>query len=241
MAVVGSVEIPGAMRGLNRIALMDAVEVGDVEIKGEGEKERYYLKFMGKYWNKVSSTLTAIGSVGYYEGGPYRAVEYLLARRIDEEDARRLEEERRKRFNRAFAMVARSRLKVRGGVQWFHLRGLFKGLGTKTLGTFTSMLSFRAMVAQDKYLVGFMDFEPELPGLGRVKGSWVKVSVRTPKKVAEKIRRGELPPASELIMRASEEVGGTGDGHSFAASALIPEGREEEFIEVFAALISANR
>ena len=238
MAVVGSAEIPGPMRGLNRMPLEDAVASGDVEVRESGGKERYYVKFLRKPWNKLSSTLTAIGSVGYYRGGPYKAVEYLLSRRIEEGAAEKLEEERKRRFKQAFAVVARKRLKTEGRVQWFHLGRLFKGLGTKTLGTFTSILSYRGMVAADKYLVGFMEFEPELPGLGRVEGDWVKVSVRTPKKLAEEVKTGRLPPASELTVKASEEVGGTGDGHSFAASALIPAGSEERFIEIFDGLIS---
>lgn len=237
MAVVGSAEIPGPLRGLNRIPLEDAVSAGDVEVRESGGKERYYIKFLKKPWNRISSTLTAIGSVGYYRGGPYKAVEYLSSRSIDEEEAKRLEEERKRRFRQAFAVVARRRLKTHGRVQWFHIGRLFKGLGTKTLGTFTSMLSYRGVVQPDKYLVGFMEFEPELPGLGRVEGEWVKVSVRTPKNVAEDVRAGRLPPASELTVKASEEVGGTGDGHSFAASALIPAGKEEEFIEIFNGLI----
>lgn len=237
MAVVGSAEIPGPLQGLNRIPLEDAVKSGDVEIRGGGEKERYYIKFLGKPWNKLSSTLTAIGSVGYYRGGPYKALEYLLSRRVDEAEALRLEEERRRRFRQAFAVVARRKLRVHGRVQWFHLGSLFRGLGTKTLGTFTSMLSYRGVVDAERYLVGFMEFEPELPGLGRVEGEWVKVSVRTPKKVAGLVEAGKLPPASELTVKASESVGGTGDGHSFAASALIPAGKEEEFIEVFDGLI----
>ena len=240
MAVVGSAEIPGRLRRLNRIPLEDALEVGDVEIRGEGEKEKYYITFLKKSWKKLSSTLTAIGSVGYYRGGAYKAVEYLLSRKIDEQEAERLEDERRQRFKRAFGFIAKNKLRIRRNVQWFHLGSLFKGLGTKTLGTFTSVLSYKGMVSPDKYLVGFMEFEPELPGIGKIKGEWVKLSVRTPKKVGEEIHRGSLPPASELTVKASEEVGGTGDGHSFAASALIPAGREEEFIEIFDGLIDRS-
>ena len=233
MAVVGSAEIPGELRGLNRKALDDAVAVGDVEVKPGRRGERYLITFLRKPWNKVSSTLTAIGSIGYYDMGPYKAVQYLMERSIGEEAATRYEEERKKRFRQAFAYISRKRLNYGRATQWFHLGSLFKGLGTKTLGTFTSMLSYRGVAKPDKYLIGFMEFEPLIPGLGRIEGSWVKVSVRTPKKVAEKIGRGELPPASKLTVEASEEVGGTGDGHSFAASAIIPAGAEQRFITLF--------
>ncbi len=233
MAVVGSAEIPGDLRGLNRKPLEDAVSVGDVEVRQGRKGERYIVRFMDRPWNKVSSTLTAIGSIGYYDMGPYKAVQFLLERKIDESVAAGYEEERKRRFRQAFAYLSRRKLSQGRVVQWFHLGRLFKGLGTKTLGTFTSMLSYRGAVSPEKYLIGFMEFEPSIPGLGRLEGSWVKVSVRTPKRLAEKVKEGLMPPASKLTVEASEKVGGTGDGHSFAASAIIPSGSEERFIELF--------
>jgi RecJ-like exonuclease len=232
MAVVGSAEIPGPLVGLNRIPLEDSMSVGDVEIK-IGREESYNVKVFNKPWSKLSSILTAIGSIGYYRNGPYKVINYLLSRRIEFEEAEKLEEERKNRFNQLFSVLSRTKLKVEGVTQWFHIHDLLKGLGTKTIGTFCSMLSYRSIVAQDKYLIGFMNFEPALPNLGRVEGEWVKVSVRTPKLLSEEVKSGRMPPASELTMKSAEAVGGSGDGHSFAASALIPLGREKQFINFF--------
>ncbi len=232
MAVVGSAEIPGPLTGLNRIPLEDSVSRGDVEIR-KGREEAYNIRIFNKPWNKLSSILTAIGSIGYYRNGPYKVVEYLLSRNIDFEEAEKLEEERKMKFNRLFSILAKSKLKVEGVTQWFHIHDFLKGFGTKTIGTFCSMLSYRNIVAQDKYLVGFMNFEPTLPNLGRIEGDWVKVSIRTPKALSEEIKSGKMLPASELTMKSAEAVGGSGDGHSFAASALIPFGKEKEFIKIF--------
>ena len=237
MAVVGSAEIPGDLRSLNRIPLEDAVKVGDVEVKKAKSRERYLIKFLKKPWNKLSSILTAMGSVGYYRDGPYLAVEFLKKRMIEENRVKEFEELRKKKFNQAFAILAKKGLRVDGMVQWFHLGDLFKGLGSKTVGTFTSMLSYRKTCSPDKYLIGFMKFEKNLPRIGEIDGEWVKASIRTPKHVADEIRAGKLPPASNLTVKSAEKVGGSGDGHSFAASALIPAGREEEFIEEFNRLI----
>lgn len=235
MAVVGSAEIPGPLIGLNRIPLEDSVSRGDVEIiKGRGEA--YSVKIFNKSWSKLSSTLTAIGSIGYYRNGPYEVVGHLLSRSINFEEAERLEEERKMKFSRLLSILAKSKLEVEGVAQWFHVYDFLKGFGTKTIGTFCSMLSYRSFVAQDKYLIGFMNFEPALPSLGRVEGDWVKVSVRAPKALSEEIKDGKMLPASMLTMKSAEAVGGSGDGHSFAASALIPLGREGEFIEVFNSL-----
>ena len=237
MAVVGSAEIPGDLRSLNRIPLEDAVKVGDVEVKRARNRERYLIKFLKKPWNKLSSILTAMGSVGYYRDGPYLAVEFLKKRMIEEDRVKEFEELRKKKFNQAFAILAKKGLRVDGMVQWFHLGDLFKGLGSKTVGTFTSMLSYRKTCSPDKYLIGFMKFEKNLPRIGEIDGEWVKASIRTPKHVADEIRAGKLPPASNLTVKSAEKVGGSGDGHSFAASALIPAGREGEFIEEFNRLI----
>lgn len=241
MAVIGSAEIPGAFKGLNRIALEDAVKVGDVEVTGSGGSEKYIIKFLKKPWNKLSSTLTAIGSIGYYEGAPLLAVENLKQRRIPEDLAKKFEELRKKKFAQAFAIVSRKGLNSGNLVQWYHLGDLFKGIGSKAIGTFTSMLSYRRLVNPQKYLIGFMNFEPEIPNLGRIEGAWVKVSVRVPKQLSDQIRRGTMPPASTLTVKAAEAVGGSGDGHSFAASALIPAGKERNFIQEFEVLAEEFR
>lgn len=240
IAVLGSAEIPGPLKGLNRIPLQDSLEVGDVEIK-KGREESYNIKIFNKPWNKLSSILTSIGSIGYYREGPYKVVRDLLSRRIDFEEAEKLEEERRARFNQLFSIFSRSKLRVEGVTQWFHIHDLLKGFGTKTIGTFCSMLSYRNIVDQDKYLIGFMNFEPIIPNLGIVERNLVKVSVRAPKLLSEKIKSGEMPPASELTMKSAESVEGSGDGHSFAASALIPSGKEKQFINLFNNLATAKQ
>lgn len=237
MAVVGSAEIPGKLRELNRIALEDAVAAGDVEIVSENGEEAYRVKFLGKLWRELSSTLSAIGSVGYYMRGPQDAVEHLKRRMIPENLAERFEDLRRRRFAQAFAIIAKTGLRKSAWTQWYHLRDLFKGLGSKTIGTLSSMLSYRKGVDPDRYIIGFMNFEPEIPGLGRIRGSWVKFSVRAPRRLSTMIENGSMPSISELAVKASEKVGGSADGHKFAASGLIPSGTEENFIQEFDDLV----
>ncbi|MCL7386310.1 MAG: hypothetical protein LZ166_02110 [Thaumarchaeota archaeon] len=237
MAVVGSAEIPGKLRELNRIALEDAVAAGDVEIVSENGEEAYRVKFLGKLWRELSSTLSAIGSVGYYMRGPQDAVEHLKRRMIPENLAERFEDLRRRRFAQAFAIIAKTGLRKSAWTQWYHLRDLFKGLGSKTIGTLSSMLSYRKGVDPDRYIIGFMNFEPEIPGLGRIRGSWVKFSVRAPRRLSSMIENGSMPSISELAVKASEKVGGSADGHKFAASGLIPSGTEENFIQEFDDLV----
>ena len=239
MAVVGSAEIPGLIRGLNKTALEDAIKEGDVEIIRRGNSEKYLIKFLKKPWNRVSSTLTAIGSTGYYENGPYEAVKHLKVKKLPEELAKRLEELRKKKISQALAIISKKGLNANGFVQWFHLGDLFRGLGSKTVGTLTSMLSYRRIVDPKKYLIGFMNFESQIPRLGELEGKWAKASVRAPKLLSDLIRKKVMPPISDLTVKAAEEVGGTGDGHAFAASALIPAGKESDFIKKFNESISS--
>jgi len=241
LAVVGSAEIPGPLRSLNRIPLMDAVELGDVEVVGGSEGERYIVTFLGRPWNTLSSALTAIGSTGYYDGGPYEAVKALKSRSFPDDLAERFEELRRRKISEAIALISRRGLSSGDFIQWFHLGDLFRGLGSKTAGTLASMLSFRRVVDQRKYLIIFMNFDPEIPGLGRLEGRWVKVSIRSPKQLSALIDKGEMPPVSELTVRAAERAGGSGDGHKYAASALIEAGREGEFLEEFNNLLRGFR
>lgn len=231
-AIVGSSELGVALRSLNRIPLEDAMKVGDVEIKEHGGKERYIIKPFSESWDRVSTMLTVLASVGYYSGGPMIAVRACIERSIPEDLVNKLEERRKDLFSEMMTELRRAGLRYTQMVQWFHVKNKFFGMGTKVLGTFTSILSYRGFINPDKYLVGFMNFQNDIPGLGEIEGNWVKVSARAPKNLVSMIEKGSMPPLSDLIVRSAIDVGGYGDGHAIAASALIPAGAEEDFIEI---------
>jgi hypothetical protein len=157
---------------------------------------------------------------------------------IPESLAEKFENLRRRKFAQAFAVIARTDMRRSRWAQWYHLGDLFKGLGSKTIGTLTSILSYRKSVDPGRYIIGFMNFEPEIPGLGRIRGSWVKFSIRAPRELSSMIENGSMPPISELAVRASEKIGGSADGHKFAASGLISAGAEEDLIHEFDELVS---
>lgn len=230
-AVVGSAEIPGELRGLNRVALDDAVSVGDVEVVKRGGQERYLVKGLNVYWDNASRILTLVGSVGYYKGGPETAVKSIIERSLPRGLAKKLEEERRKAFNALFSKLKRLGVSRGENIQWVSDYGLFRGMGSKTIGTFLSLLRFKSYVDPEKYLVGIMRFNNEIPGLGRIEGEWLKVSIRLPPRLTELVRSGKKPPASRILVEASQRVGGVADGHAFAASGLIPKKSEEEFLK----------
>ncbi|MEM2909875.1 MAG: DHH family phosphoesterase [Nitrososphaerota archaeon] len=230
-AVVGSAELGGSLTSLNRIPLEHAVKLGDVEVRESAGRERYYVIPFREVWDKLSAKLTILGSVGYYADGPKKAVDSCIRKELNEGEIERLEEYRKQVFSKVMAELRRHGIAHSEKIQWFSVGDSFAGMGTKVLGTFTSILAYRGFVDQRKYLVGFMNFPRTIPGLGEIEGNWTKLSARAPKLLAELISKEAASSVSRLIVEATSYVGGYGDGHSTAASGLIPSGTEEDFLK----------
>src|SRR5207245_3599264 len=61
-------EVPGELRGLNKIAVRDALEQGLVKVS----RDDYKIEVEGMRYSRsrLSSALNVLGSVGYYRDGP---------------------------------------------------------------------------------------------------------------------------------------------------------------------------
>jgi len=244
LAVIGSAEIPGNLRGLNKIALRDAIESGDVEMAKKGEKEVYKITKFDKpeLWTSLAKKLTILGAVGYYQRGPEIAIKAALEG-FDKETERlvkELEEKRRNVTRKLIVRLRREGLHELKHLQYFHARDAFAGMGVKVIGTFCSYLKFQRWINPRKYLLGFMNMSPEIPGFGKLKGKLVKVSARVPKQLEAEIREKRKPPLSELLPKAAKLVGGFGDGHEFAASGVVPKRKERELCEIFNELVDKS-
>ncbi len=245
MAVVGSAEIPGSVGWLNWMALQDAIEAGDVSRKIKGEKEKITVNVFEKprEYRSLSSRLTILGSVGYYDDGPQEAVSSCIFRRMEDvwERIKELEAKRRSVYGRLRSSLFRDGLYAIDNVQWFDADGLFRGMGTKVIGNFTSHLRFQTRVIhREKYILGFMDMQNMVPGLGSIEGDWRKVSSRVPLRVEGQIKIGRKQPVSAVIEAAAYHCGGYGDGHEVAGSAVIPRDNIEEFLKTFDRLAGAE-
>jgi hypothetical protein len=242
LAVIGSVEIPGEPKGLNLLALDEAVKAGIAVYDEKSGKAK--VLWDGKLTNPeaLSTKLTIMASVGYYQDGPQKALDSCIrCSWAGVEEFLNLLEERRKR---AYSSVA-SRLRYTGlnklkRIQWFHVEDQFHDMGVKVIGTFCSYLMYQKMVDDDKVLVGMMNMRNDVPGLGALEGSYVKVSARAPKKVLTLIEAGSLEPLSKALAEAAKRLGGFGDGHAAAASGIVPKGREREFVELMDRLLSKD-
>ncbi|MBO3799610.1 MAG: DHH family phosphoesterase [Candidatus Brockarchaeota archaeon] len=236
LALIGSVEVPGLPLGLNKLALDDALEKGVLEESGKDFKVTVEGFMLSR--TRASQILTILASVGYYRGGVEKALEACTSGFTSEmlKFSEALEEERKKANKALLALIAREGLGERNNIQWFDSRDFFKNMGSKVLGSFTSYLSYQRLVDSSKYLLGFMKMPRDIPGYGSLEKDYVKVSARAPSELKSMIENGSRPPLSRVLPEACSKHGGFGDGHSVAASGVIPVGMEEAFIETFDAL-----
>lgn len=216
IAVIGAEEIPG--------------EPGKLILETMNDAERSSRKIDYKRMFKI---LQILGPVGYYQNGPIEGIKACLEglSKKYEEKAKLLEEARRKANRQMLAILYKKGLNKTKHIQWFDSYNIFKGMGTKVIGTFCSFLSFQSkLVDPNRYILGIMPMPNEIPGLMKLRGNWIKISLRTPENLRRKIDVGRYPGLGDLIVGISEELGGTGDGHKYAASAAIPIDKKSAFI-----------
>jgi len=225
LALVGSCEIPGDYTGLNKALLEEATQKGTVKVEGK----KIQIAKLGVRVDDLFAKLQILGAVGYYDGGPEMGVQASLEG-ITEKVRRKIEEweEKRKKVNKQLlGRLYRERLKETEHVQWFDAADMYKGMGTKVIGQFCSFLSYQTrLIKPNKYILGFVNVPPEVPGWGKLKGSLVKASARVPKNLQALIDNGKTIGAVELLLKASEGFG-VADGHKYAANVVIPADKKE--------------
>jgi len=153
---------------------------------------------------------------------------------ISEEIKRKIDtwEEKRKKVNKQLILkLYRERLRETEHVQWFDAGDMYKGMGTKVIGQFCSFLSYQSkLIKPDKYIFGFINVPPEVPGWGRLKGELSKVSVRVPIDLHTLIEQRKMLGAVDLLVKVSKGFG-VADGHQYAANVVIPHDKKEVLIE----------
>ncbi len=232
LAIIGSTEIPGEVRGLNKVPLADSENGGLVHHTGRSLK--IDLSGMSSSPSRAATVLNVLGSVGYYRQGPQTGIRACL-NGFDRETLRQadeLEEERKIANQRMLSKIRENGLKQLKNVQGFNAKDNYKGMSGKVVGSFCSYLTYQRLANPMKYLIGMMNVAPDIPGWGRLPSALIKVSGRVPKPLASTIEKGKYPPLSKILPEACEKLGGFGDGHTVAASGVIPVGvgAEEMFL-----------
>jgi single-stranded DNA-specific DHH superfamily exonuclease len=229
LALVGSKEIPSDYVSLNKAVFEEAKKNNVIKVE---EKKMTIVK-LGVRVDDLFAKLQILGAVGYYDGGPELGVQASL-KGISDKVKQKIDEweEKRKTANKKLiAKLYRERLKETEHIQWFDAGNMYTGMGTKVIGQFCSFLSYQTrLIKPDKYILGFVNVLPEVPGWGKIKGEWVKVSVRVPKDLHSLIDQGKMLGAVDLLLKASEGFG-VADGHKYAANVVIPEDKKEILVK----------
>lgn len=228
LALVGSREIPGDYAGLNKVVFEEAKKNNIVNVKGKSIK---VIK-LGIRVDDLFAKLQILGAVGYYDGGPDLGVQAALEG-ITDKVKKKIEEweEKRKGVNKQLILkLYRERLRETPQIQWFDAGDMYRGMGTKVIGQFCSFLSYQSkLIKPNKYIMGFVNVPPDVPGWGKLKGEFVKVSVRVPKGLHTLIDQGKMLGAVDLLVKASKGFG-VADGHKYAANVVVPSDKKEVLI-----------
>ena len=234
LAVIGATEIPGEPISLNKIVIDEALRLGVVKVAKKKRIDYYILEDNHLIpRSEYSKKLTILGSVGYYRKGPQLAIKACLEGFSKDLEVlyKEFEKERRSLYKKALSQIRSRNISYSKNILWFHVKNLFINVGSKVLGTFTSYLVYRMFMNSSRYVIGFMYLNPEIPGFGKLDGDYSKVSLRTTPRLANLIRHKLRPSSSELLYNHCKALGGFGDGHEYAASGILPRGKEETLIE----------
>ncbi len=246
LGVIGAIgdshERDGRLTGENREALEEALSRGEIQVTEENGREAYTLtKFGGEIPLKpFAKALTTLGAAGYAMGGPALGVRTLLSGPSPEYEGKlaELQALKRERFEAMLERLRAGALKKSRHVQWFSVGDAFAPMGVKIIGEFCMEIRDLPFLAPDKYIAGFQDQPSEIPGLGHFDWDLVKISMRVPSPLEERIVAGEWPGLAWLLPEAAVKVGGTIDAcHDYAAASLIPKGKEEELIRAMDELV----
>jgi len=235
----------GRLVGENRDAMLDAVANGDMEYEEENGRESYSLTKFGPRipMQSFAKSLTTLGAAGYAMGGPEIGVEACLKGPTDRYESKftELSALKEDRFKRELARLKAGALEQMPHIQWFSAGSRFAPMGVKIIGEFCMDIRDMPFVRSDRYIAGFQDMPKEVPGLGSFEWDLVKVSMRVPSPLNERIVEGEMPGLDWLLPEAALSIGGSIDAcHGYAAAALVPRGREEELISRMETLLTGG-
>lgn len=177
----------------------------------------------------------ALGSFGYLRGGPDIAIKGLLEGfdRRYRISAERLQQECAAHYQE---LLLSAPFRQQGQITYFSLGASFSQMGVKTVGLLCEWMLRDGVVPLDHYLAGFQPIPPMVPGVPLITSPMIKVSMRVPAPLRFRIERGELPPLTELLVPATEALGGFVDAcHLFAAATTIAPGDEDPLITAMTA------
>jgi hypothetical protein len=233
----------GRLVGENREAMLDAVANGDMDYEQDGKRETYTLTRFGSKipMQPFAKSLTTLGAAGYAMGGPEVGMDACLNGPTPAYEAKLAELTALKddRFQTQIARLEAGAVVQTPHIQWFTVGDGFAPMGVKIIGEFCMDIRDGDSMTSDKYIAGFQDMPGEIPGLGTFAWDLVKVSMRVPTPLGEKIVDGSMPGLDWLLPEAALRIGGSIDAcHGYAAAALVPRGCESELVALMDELLT---
>jgi len=248
VAVLGAVgdehDREGGLVKQNRAALLDAVKQGQVRIDvNEQGKEIYSLTRFGDPvpMAPLAIAVTTFGGVGYYADGPDLGIRVCLEGLFPEAE-RRLEELRQTQeaaYRKTTARLMRDGFRETAHLQWFSVGDEFAPMGVKIIGEYCWDIRNEGFVSAEKYIVGFQNMAPEVPGVGSFEWAQTKASMRLPTPLERKILIDHsMPGLAYLVPEAARQVGGSIDAcHDYTAATIVDIGQEEALVMAMEELV----
>jgi single-stranded-DNA-specific exonuclease len=245
-------------RDLSPLAILGAI--GDGFLK-DGELTGINKKMMGiaaaaglagknsEYWLKIAERklpachivdqLNALGSFGYFEGGPSLALAGLELGWSNEQE--QSAEKLRVKFDRALEKNLKTmNLRKEGVLACFRLGPEFSSMGVKTVGLVCEELLRRDDSLSNYYLAGIQELPNEVPNLGDLCMNQVKISLRVGSDRAREVAAGRALSLIEVLSQLSTKIDCFVDaGHTHAAALTVSNSGEEEFFEALSGILNA--
>ena len=240
LAVTGAVGdgfyIQGRLAGLNRLAAETAARRGQLEIRSRRGGEEYILRnevHTGPV-AELAAELDILGGMGFFQDGPQTGIRVCLQGWND--DARllctSLKRRRETLYQREIGLLRSGALKSAGRIQWLHVAERFNGIGVKMIGDFCRFIRRQDFIDPGLYIAGFQPVPAIIPGMGPIAFDAVKVSMRVPPALEDRIRDGRMPGLDRLLPEATRAAGGFVDAcHSLAAATTIAPGRVQQLVD----------
>ncbi len=240
IAAIGAVGdeffVDGCLVSENRDVTLEAVAQGKMEIKKLDIGERYYLNTPAGQvpCDEFGAYLDTLGAAGYYQKGPDMGIKVCLDGTTPESDQmlQALKAVQARAFEQEIQRLKSGSLKKTQHIQWFQVENRFKPMGVKMIGVFCDAIKNSEFIDPKRYVAGYQIIPNEIPGIGPLSMSDVKISMRVSAFMEEEIRSGRSMALNILLPEATNKLGGFSDAcHSLTAATTVAIGKEEALIE----------
>ncbi len=240
MAAIGAVGdeffVDGCLVSENRDVTLEAVAQGKMEIKVLDIGERYYLNTSAGQipCDEFGAYLDTLGAAGYYRKGPDMGIKVCLEGTTPESDQmlQALKAIQARAFEQEIQRIKSGALKKTEHIQWFQVENRFQPMGVKMIGVFCDAIKNADFIDPKRYVAGYQIIPNEIPGIGPISMSDVKISMRVSAFMEEEIRSGRSMALNILLPEATNKLGGFSDAcHSLTAATTVAIGKEEALIE----------